>query len=239
MSTAVSEKELSLKLNKMKQKEENKRCFDCGEKGTTYVCINFGTFICSRCAGILRELNFKVKGIGVTIFNQKEIEILENNGNSVAKKIWLAKYKKGKSKVPSITDDKELTDFLIEKYEEKKWYKNPKKKKSENEEDKEKEKNKNKKNKKNKKYDEESDIDEDKEESESDSEKEKKKKKDEKKKKRKKKKEKSESESDEEDKEDDDDSEKEKKEKKKKKKNDESSSSSSDEEEGDKNNKKE
>ena len=217
MSAAASQKEFSLKLDKMKQKDENKKCFDCGERGASYVCLNFGTFICSRCAGILRELNFKVKGIGLTIFNEKEMEILENNGNSVAKKIWLAKYKKGKSKEPNISDDKEFKDFLKEKYEEKKWYKKPKKKKSKNEEDKEEEK-KNKK-KKNKSDDEESDKeDEDKEESESDSEEDKKRKKSKKKKKKtKKKKENSDNESEEEDKEDEDDSEKEKKEKKKKK----------------------
>ena len=68
-----SVKEISLKLDKIKKREENKKCFDCGEKGTTYVCIDFGTFICSRCAGILRELNFKVKGTGWQ--NIKKIKI--------------------------------------------------------------------------------------------------------------------------------------------------------------------
>ena len=115
-----SVKELSLKLDKIKKREENKKCFDCGEKGTTYVCMNFGTFICSRCAGILRELNFKVKGTGVSIFNQKEIDILEKNGNEVASKIWLAKYKEGKDKKPDKKNDDELRDFLKEKYQKKK-----------------------------------------------------------------------------------------------------------------------
>ena len=77
-------KELSQKQEKIKKREENKKCFDCGEKGTTYACIDFGTFICSRCAGILRELNYKKKGKRVSIFNQKEIDILEKNGNEVA-----------------------------------------------------------------------------------------------------------------------------------------------------------
>ena len=173
MATNITAKEITLKLNKMKTKEENKKCFDCGEKGTTYVCLNFGTFICSRCAGILRELNFKVKGIGVTIFNQKEIEMLESNGNEVAKKIWLAKYKKGKDISPSLTDDDAQKDFLKDKYEEKKWYKKHKKNKKKDEDDEEKK-------EKKKKKKEESDNDEsDKNDSdnESDSEEEKKKKK--------------------------------------------------------------
>ena len=112
----ASAKEISLKIKKIKQNDENKKCFECGEKGTSYVCTNFGTFICSRCAGVLRELNFKVKGIGLAIFNEKEMEILEKNGNEIAKKIWLAKYKKGKDIKPSLDDDKQLKDFLSEKY---------------------------------------------------------------------------------------------------------------------------
>ena len=122
-----SVKELSQKLDKIKKREENKKCFDCGEKGTTYVCIDFGTFICSRCAGILRELNFKVKGTGVSIFNQKEIDILEKNGNEVAQGIWMAKYKEGKDKKPNKKNDDELREFLKNKYITKKWYKKSKK----------------------------------------------------------------------------------------------------------------
>ena len=159
-----SVKELSQKLDKIKKREENKKCFDCGEKGTTYVCIDFGTFICSRCAGILRELNYKVKGTGVSIFNQKEIDILEKNGNEVAQKLWLAKYKEGKDKRPNTKNDDELRDFLRDKYKNKKWYK--KKKKASDEDDEEEEEEKKSKKKDGKKKKDES-SDEDDEESES------------------------------------------------------------------------
>ena len=164
----ASVKEISMKLDKIKKREENKKCFDCGEKGTTYVCIDFGTFICSRCAGILRELNFKVKGTGVSIFNQKEIDLLEKNGNEVAQKIWMAKYKEGKDKKPNNKNDDELREFLKKKYKDKKWMKKPKKNASDDEEeddneDKKKDKKKNDKKKKDK------DKDSDDEESESDS----------------------------------------------------------------------
>ena len=131
-----SVKEIAMKLDKIKKREENKKCFDCGEKGTTYVCTDFGTFICSRCAGILRELNFKVKGISVSIFNQKEIDLLEKNGNDVAYKIWMAKYKEGKDKKPNNKNDDELREFLKKKYKDKKWMKKSKKgSDSEDEED--------------------------------------------------------------------------------------------------------
>jgi hypothetical protein len=31
----------------------NRTCFDCGQKGVTYVNTTVGTFVCSTCSGIL------------------------------------------------------------------------------------------------------------------------------------------------------------------------------------------
>jgi hypothetical protein len=45
--------------------------------------MDFGVFVCSTCSGIHREINHKVKGIGMCNFNDKEIEILTKNGNEV------------------------------------------------------------------------------------------------------------------------------------------------------------
>ncbi len=53
-------------------------------KGTTYVVSSFGTFVCSRCAGLLRDLNFKVKGIGVCNFNDADVAFLTKMGNDVS-----------------------------------------------------------------------------------------------------------------------------------------------------------
>ena len=122
----ASIKELSKKIDLIKKQEKNKKCFDCGEKGTTYVCLDFGTFICSRCAGLLRDLNYRVKGTSVSIFNQREIEIIEKNGNEIAQKIWMAKYRKDKDKEPNSKDDESLKIFLSIKYKDKRWYKKPK-----------------------------------------------------------------------------------------------------------------
>ena len=41
-------------------------------------------FVCSVCSGIHREMNHKVKGIGMCNFSEKEIEILTTNGNGVS-----------------------------------------------------------------------------------------------------------------------------------------------------------
>jgi hypothetical protein len=31
----------------------NKTCFDCGQKGPTYVNMTIGSFVCTKCSGLL------------------------------------------------------------------------------------------------------------------------------------------------------------------------------------------
>lgn len=45
--------------------------------------MNYGIFVCSKCAGLHRELNHKVKGLGMCTFNKEELEFLEKWGNEV------------------------------------------------------------------------------------------------------------------------------------------------------------
>ena len=172
--TSNNAQQLTQKLNQIKMRPSNKTCFDCGEKGTTYACINFGTFICSRCAGLLRELNYKVKGISVSIFTEKEVEQLDKIGNENAKKVWMAKFKGDEDRLPNPKDSDEVKRFLIDKYNDKKFYK--KKKKKDDDEDEEEEENKKKKKKKNKNKKKESSSSEEESESSSSEEEEKKKK---------------------------------------------------------------
>ena len=71
-------------LNAIISKGSNRTCFECGEKGTKYVNMDF---VCSNSAGILRELIYKIKGTGVIIFSEKEINFIGQNGNANARKI--------------------------------------------------------------------------------------------------------------------------------------------------------
>lgn len=48
--------------------------------------MSFGTFVCSRCAGLLRDLTYKVKGIGVCNFSDQELAFLNKMGNDVKTK---------------------------------------------------------------------------------------------------------------------------------------------------------
>ena len=108
----------SQKIKEIHKQEVNSECFDCFMKGTTYFVPNFGTFVCTKCAGILRELNFKVKGISVSHFNEKEYKIASLIGNKIAKKIYLYHYDNNKANF----DDKTLKKFLKDKYIKKKYF---------------------------------------------------------------------------------------------------------------------
>ena len=104
----------------------NKICFDCGVVGTTYASLNFGTFVCSQCAGILRGLNFKVKALGISIFTLDEYEFLQRNGNDKAKNIWLGNFDPYRYQKPNPKSYEEVKEHIIKKYKEKKFYKESK-----------------------------------------------------------------------------------------------------------------
>ena len=110
----------------LRKAESNRKCFDCGVVGTTYASLNFGTFVCSQCAGILRGLNFKVKPLGISIFTLNEYEILQKNGNDNAKNIWMALYDPYKHEKPNPKNYNEVKEHLIRKYKEKKFFRESK-----------------------------------------------------------------------------------------------------------------
>ena len=105
------------KLQQFKKKGDNMKCFECNQKGTTYICTTFGTFVCSDCAGILSNLNYKVKGLGVATFNKNEYEFITKNGNDVAKRKWMAKFDEKKNKYPKQKNYEEIRKNIINKYQ--------------------------------------------------------------------------------------------------------------------------
>ena len=48
------------KIELFKKKGDNMKCFECNQKGTTYICTTFGTFVCADCAGVLSHLISKI-----------------------------------------------------------------------------------------------------------------------------------------------------------------------------------
>ncbi|XP_078062170.1 arf-GAP domain and FG repeat-containing protein 1a isoform X2 [Mustelus asterias] len=117
------EKHLKL-LRDMTTLQHNRKCFDCDQRGPTYVNMTIGSFVCTSCSGILRGLNppHRVKSISMTTFTQQEIEFLQKHGNEVCKQIWLGLYDDRSSVYPDFRDPQKVKDFLQEKYEKKRWF---------------------------------------------------------------------------------------------------------------------
>ena len=121
----MKNEDYSKKIELFKKKGNNSKCFECNQKGTTYICISFGTFVCSECAGVLSNLNYKVKGLGVATFNKNEYEFIIKNGNDKAKLKWLANFN-NKDKYPNNKDYEDIRKFIINKYQYKKYAKEDK-----------------------------------------------------------------------------------------------------------------
>ncbi|XP_023397459.1 arf-GAP domain and FG repeat-containing protein 2 isoform X2 [Loxodonta africana] len=102
----------------------NRHCFECSQRGVTYVDITVGSFVCTTCSGLLRGLNppHRVKSISMTTFTEPEVVFLQSRGNEVCRKIWLGLFDARTSLVPDSRDPQKVKEFLQEKYEKKRWY---------------------------------------------------------------------------------------------------------------------
>lgn len=112
-------------LRKLLTLPENKKCFDCSEKGPFYACTTLGTFVCTTCSGIHREFQHHVKSISMASFKPEEVQFLEEMGNGRAKEIWLAYWTPSDYPEPESTDRARVREFMKLKYERKKWFARP------------------------------------------------------------------------------------------------------------------
>ncbi|CAI5791599.1 arf-GAP domain and FG repeat-containing protein 2 [Podarcis lilfordi] len=102
-------------------------CFECGQRGVTYVDITIGSYVCTACSGALRGLNppHRVKSISMTTFTESEVQYLQTRGNEACRKIWLGTFDSRTSLLPDSQDPQKVKEFLQEKYEKKRWYISP------------------------------------------------------------------------------------------------------------------
>jgi Putative GTPase activating protein for Arf len=106
----------------------NKQCADCTTRLPQCVNLTIGTFICMVCAGIHRELNMRVKGVGASTFTQEEVDKLRETSNEQINTIYLARYASSYEKLQAPTnnyDQKVLRVWIKRKYQEKAWYELP------------------------------------------------------------------------------------------------------------------
>ncbi|CAL8127234.1 unnamed protein product [Orchesella dallaii] len=110
----------------------NRHCFDCGQRGPTYVNVTIGSFVCMSCSGLLRGLTppHRVKSISMASFTPEEIELFKSRGNDYCRKVWLATCSSKDSNVGSEKDPDRvnaLKSFMSAKYEQKRYYVDPSK----------------------------------------------------------------------------------------------------------------
>nr|CAH8841790.1 unnamed protein product [Trichobilharzia regenti] len=103
---------------------ENRYCFDCHQRGPTYVNITIGSFVCTTCSGALRKYNHRVKSISMSNFSQSEIDFLCTRGNKACRKIYLA-LSDDQTMTEKDLKDSALDNFLRQKYQLQKWYRDP------------------------------------------------------------------------------------------------------------------
>ncbi|XP_051900646.1 arf-GAP domain and FG repeat-containing protein 1-like isoform X3 [Pristis pectinata] len=117
------EKHLRL-VRELGARPHNRRCFECEQRGPTYIDITVGSFVCTSCSGLLRGLNppHRVKSISMTTFTEQEIEFLQSHGNEVCRQIWLGLFDSRSSVIPDYRDPQKIKEFLQDKYEKKRWY---------------------------------------------------------------------------------------------------------------------
>jgi len=106
----------------------NKKCADCTAKAPQAANLTHGTFVCLTCAGIHREFNHRIKGIGHSSFTLEEATFLSSNGNEIVNAQYLANYNAmGERLRPpngsvSTVDGQLLRVWLRRKYIDKHWF---------------------------------------------------------------------------------------------------------------------
>lgn len=84
-----------------------------------YVYFFLINFICRR--GLTPP--HRVKSISMATFTQEEVELIKNRGNNHCRSTWLGLYEG--NMVSECRDEQVVRDFMVEKYEKKRYYLEP------------------------------------------------------------------------------------------------------------------
>ncbi|KAI4494742.1 hypothetical protein M0804_000943 [Polistes exclamans] len=105
----------------------NKECFDCHQRGPTYVNMTIGSFVCTSCSGMLRGLTppHRVKSITMATFTQEEIDFIKERGNEYCARTWLGLMNSNSPLNSDIKDEQKMKDLMNAKYELKRYYLDP------------------------------------------------------------------------------------------------------------------
>lgn len=108
-------------LEMMRKEPGNKRCANCASMSVPYVCLDFGTFVCTRCSALHRDMCHRVKSITAAKFTPAEVATIR--GNAYDAQMYLANWNEGLFKLPGAgnEDTERAKEFMQIKYVEKRW----------------------------------------------------------------------------------------------------------------------
>lgn len=112
-------------IKQLRKLQGNKKCADCKSLSNPYVCSDYNTFVCTRCAGIHRELGHRVKSVTAEIFTKEEVAALKRYGNAKHNAIYLATWRESDFPEPAADDNKRIHKWFDEKYIRRRWYRDP------------------------------------------------------------------------------------------------------------------
>lgn len=120
MSDREQEK-LKKQLEQIRKNPGNRRCANCASMAVPYVCLDFGTFVCTRCSALHRELTHRVKSITASKFKPEEVQSVQGNENDA--RLYLKYWNETVFKLPSAgnEDTQRAREFISIKYVEKRW----------------------------------------------------------------------------------------------------------------------
>ncbi|CAB4059388.1 AGFG1 [Lepeophtheirus salmonis] len=106
---------------------DNKRCFDCRQRGPNYVNVTVGSFVCTKCSGMLRGVTppHRIKSISMSTFTNEDVSLLDSRGNLWCQKVWLATYSGSMAEDFTASGDETLKTHILDKYEKKRYYIDP------------------------------------------------------------------------------------------------------------------
>jgi stromal membrane-associated protein len=106
----------------------NKKCVDCSANGPTFIDVKFGSFLCTRCSGLHRELGTdfcRVKSVSLDNLSTEELSLFTfTKGNTYVNSVYEAVDAKYLKPFPESEIDK-VREFIRRKYKLQQFYKAP------------------------------------------------------------------------------------------------------------------
>jgi len=113
---------IEAEIRKLAKLDGNKTCADCPEKVPGYVDLTHNVFVCTKCSGIHREFQFKIKGVSMAVFTAEDVAGLSSMGNETFNSIYLSRLNPRDYILPNGNDVNKLKEFIKQKYVDKRWH---------------------------------------------------------------------------------------------------------------------